>query len=98
VLLIAAWVFYPARLRLIPIAVFAAAYFALLSIQVVRFERNLMPLVPALIVLIGMGFESIRLLLFRRKPQSLLRDALLVALVAAVVAPGLARTTTEMMK
>lgn len=96
VLLIAASVFYPARLRLIPIAVFAAAYFALLSIQVVRFERNLMPLVPALIVLIGMGFESIRMLLFRRKPQSLLRDALLVALVAAVVAPGLARTTTEM--
>ena len=96
VLLIAASALHPARLRLIPIAFFSAAYFTLLSIQVVRFERELLPLVPALIVLVGIGFESIRLSLHRRKPQSLLRDALLVILAAAVVASGLGRTAAEM--
>ena len=71
VLLIIASALHPARLRLIPIAFFGAAYFTLLSIQVVRFERELLPLVPALIVLIAIGFESIRSPLSRRKPQSL---------------------------
>jgi hypothetical protein len=96
VLFIAASALHPARLRLIPIAFFGAAYFTLLSIQVVRFERELLPLVPALIVLIGIGFESIRLLLCRRKPQSLLRDALLAALFVAVIATGVARTAADM--
>ena len=96
VLLIAASPLYPARLRSVPIAFFGAAYFALISMQIVRFERELLPLVPVLIVLIGIGFESIRLLLWRRKSRPLLRDALLVALAAALVAPGLSRTAAEM--
>jgi branched-subunit amino acid ABC-type transport system permease component len=79
----------------VPIAVFVAAYFMLLSIQIVRFDRNLIPLAPALIVLIGIGFESVRLLLQRRMAQSRLRTALLISLACAVFVPGLVKTISE---
>jgi 4-amino-4-deoxy-L-arabinose transferase-like glycosyltransferase len=46
-----------ARTDMLLIAGFVAAYFALLSAQVVRFDRNLMPIIPPLIVLIAGGFE-----------------------------------------
>lgn len=44
-----------ARHQIVIIAVFVIAYFALLSSVVVRFERNLLPLIPALAVLVVLG-------------------------------------------
>ena len=94
--LIAAAALHPAKLRLISVAVFAAGYFALLALQFVRFERNLIPLLPTLIVLIAVGFDVLRLLLVRWISQSRLQNALLAALAIVVVMPGLAVTVSEM--
>jgi hypothetical protein len=44
-----------ARRQMIIVGAFVIAYFALLSSVVVRFERNLLPLVPALAVLVVVG-------------------------------------------
>jgi Dolichyl-phosphate-mannose-protein mannosyltransferase len=44
-----------ARRQAIIIGIFVIAYFAVLSAVVVRFERNLLPLVPALAVLVVLG-------------------------------------------
>lgn len=93
--LIGAAALHPARLRLIPVAVFAVGYFVLLALQFVRFERNLVPLLPALIVLIAIGFDALRLLLVRRWPNWRWQNALLVVLALAVVAPGVAVTASE---
>jgi hypothetical protein len=93
--LIVAAALHPARLRLIPVAVFAAGYFALLAVQFVRFERNLIPLVPALIVLIAVGFDVLRLGLSRRWPLEHAQNLLLAMLAIAVVAPGFLATAHE---
>jgi hypothetical protein len=95
VLLIFLSAFHPARIRIIPISIFALAYFTLLAVQVVRFDRNLMPLIPALIVQIGVGFELVRLLLERWMVQSRLRTVLMIALTCAVFSPGLAEAISE---
>jgi Dolichyl-phosphate-mannose-protein mannosyltransferase len=54
------------RRFVLPVAVFVVAYFLLISIQFVRFERNLLPIIPAIIILIGIAPESIQVILSKR--------------------------------
>jgi len=44
----------------IPVAVFVAASFVLVAAQQVRFERNLLPLIPSLVALVAVGVRQLR--------------------------------------
>ncbi len=60
------WLFLPglamSRSRwpvLAPVAIFTLAYLVLLSMQVVRFDRNLLPMLPAFFVLLASGAQQL---------------------------------------
>ena len=86
---------HPARARLLPLAVFVAAYFTFISVQVVRFDRNLMPIIPALIVLIACGFEALCLAFGKTAARSRVRAALLASLACLLLVPGAVRSLAD---
>jgi 4-amino-4-deoxy-L-arabinose transferase-like glycosyltransferase len=78
---------HPQRRGMIPVAIFVGLYFAMLSVQLVRFERNLAPIVPAIAVLIGAGTE-VALIACRRRVWFRIFPALATLAAVLVVAPG----------
>lgn len=68
-LVLAAW-WTPRRRALVPAALFVIAYFTLVSVQAVRFERNLLPLVPAVLLLVAAGVDGIVRRLARTRPSA----------------------------
>jgi uncharacterized membrane protein YoaK (UPF0700 family) len=60
-----------ARARaLIPAMVFVVAYFLLLIVQYGHFERNLLPVIPAMMFLIAVGVDSITRVLASTLPNA----------------------------
>jgi 4-amino-4-deoxy-L-arabinose transferase-like glycosyltransferase len=51
--------FSPRVRALLPTALFIVAYFSLLAVQYTRFNHNLLPLAPAMLLLIAVGIDSI---------------------------------------
>ena len=78
---------HPARRIFVPLALFTGAYFTLISVQVVRFDRNLMPIIPPLIVLAAAGFD-ILVGALRARLQPRLRSAIAVLFAVALLVPG----------
>lgn len=72
------------RRLLTPLFFFAGAYFVLLSMQNVRFERNILPLVPVLLVLAGVGAVDganfVKAILRMEKKRTVIVLSLLVSL------------------
>lgn len=93
--LAAASALHPARARILPLAVFVAAYLTLVSMQVVRFDRNLMPIIPALIVLIACGFEAVCLAFGKTAERSRIRAAVLASLAGLLLVPGAAQSLAD---
>jgi hypothetical protein len=58
------------RVLLLPTIMFVIAYFILLVVQRVQFDRNLLPLVPAMVLLVAAGVESIRQMVARALPNA----------------------------
>lgn len=71
--------------RFAPTMAFVGSYFILLSIQVVRFERNMMPIIPALLVITAVGCHGFFELITRRFDIS---HRLAAAIIIAVCALG----------
>ena len=65
--------------RLVPATMFIAVYFSLISAQQVRFERNLLPLLPPVFLLIAVGAEAIGRRLFARPDLAGMAALLLAA-------------------
>ena len=80
---------------------FVVAYYVLVSLPPVRFDRNLLPLLPYLAVLVGRAVAWLAGLVpraFRRRPPRFQKAATLAAVVAIVVvvgAPSLARSASS---
>jgi ABC-type transport system involved in multi-copper enzyme maturation permease subunit len=75
--------FSPRFRALLPTVVFIIAYFfLLLGVQSVHFDRNLLPLVPAMVLLVTAGVDSIGQMVARALPK-----AWLVASVLAGILP-----------
>ena len=72
-----------------PLAVFAAVYFTLISVQVVRFDRNLMLIIPPLISWCA-GFDVLVSAL-RARLQPPLRSAIAVLFAVALLVPARCR-------
>lgn len=85
---------YSAKPKLISLGFFIVAYFLMISVQVVRFERNLVPMIPALLTLIGAGFETFARVVHRRiNGQAAL--VLVTVLAGASVVPCVIRTVSD---
>jgi hypothetical protein len=69
-LLAIATCFSPRFRVLLPTIVFMVAYFLLLVVQRVHFDRNLLPLVPAMVLLIAAGVDSITQVVARALPNA----------------------------
>jgi hypothetical protein len=69
-LLAVATCFSPRFRVLLPTVVFIIAYFLLLAVQRVHFERNLLPLVPAMVLLVAAGVDSIVQMVARVRPNA----------------------------
>jgi hypothetical protein len=63
--------------------------------QVVRFDRNLMPIIPALIVLIACGFEAVCLASRKTTERLRVRAVLLASLACLLLIPGAARSWSD---
>jgi hypothetical protein len=79
--------FSPRFRVLLPTVVFIIAYFLLLVVQRVHFDRNLLPLVPAMVLLVAAGVDSIGQMVARALPNarpvaSVLAGILFLALFA----------------
>jgi hypothetical protein len=62
---------FSSRFRvLLPTIVFTIVYFLLLLVQRVHFDRNLLPLVPAMLLLVGAGLDSVTQILARALPNA----------------------------
>jgi hypothetical protein len=81
------------RRSVLPIAVFVVGYFILISIQVVRFERNLLPIIPAVIILIGAALVPIQSVLSEKAGQFGRFVAASIFVVSLI--PGLNKTAFE---
>jgi 4-amino-4-deoxy-L-arabinose transferase-like glycosyltransferase len=86
---------HPARTRNLPVVIFVVCYFLLISVQVVRFERNLMPIIPASIVLIGSGFDALVGIVQRRAKQVGGTSSLLALLGCVLVVPGAVQSLSD---
>ncbi len=76
---------------LAPVAAFAIIYFVLLSVQVVRFDRNLLPMLPAIFVLLAAGAQ----ILANRLRLRTLGTVLAAGLFLVVAITGPIVTTTQ---
>jgi 4-amino-4-deoxy-L-arabinose transferase-like glycosyltransferase len=81
------------RRLVLPVAVFAVAYFLLISIQFVRFERNLLPMIPAVIVLVGAALVPIHSILSAKVGKVGFPAAALIVVISLM--PSLHRTVLE---
>jgi hypothetical protein len=80
------------RRSFVAIYAFILAYFLLISVQTVRFERNLLPIVPALCALISIGMtQLVRRGVDRLEYPKMLTITLMVC-SAVLCAPALIRT------
>jgi hypothetical protein len=75
----------PRRRTLVPTALFVVAYFVLISVQAVRFDRNLLPLMPPFLVLIAAGVD----VLAREAGQVLPRARRTIGIAFGAAALGL---------
>ena len=69
-LLAVAACFSPRARALLPTGLFIVAYFILLVVQKVHFDRNLLPLVPAVLLLMAVGIDTISHMIARAFPNA----------------------------
>jgi hypothetical protein len=62
--------FSPRLRALLPTILFTIAYFLLLVVQYVRFDRNLLPFIPAMLLLIAVGVDLIAQTVARALPNA----------------------------
>ena len=79
--------FSPRVRALLPTILFVIAYFLLLVTQYVRFDRNLLPLIPAMVLLVAAGVDSIYQILARALPGAWgVKSVIFLALALALFA------------
>jgi hypothetical protein len=89
--------FSPRVRTLIPAMVFVVAYFLLLIVQYVHFERNLLPLIPAVVLLIAVGVDSITRVLASTLPNvGRVTSAIFVVLALALFTRPAMLSLTEL--
>jgi hypothetical protein len=74
--------FSPRVRALLPTVIFVIAYFLLLVMQYVRFDRNLLPLVPAIVLLVAVGTDSVAKIVARALPDARRLTSAISALLA----------------
>jgi hypothetical protein len=73
---------------LLPTVLFIVAYFLLLAIQSAHFDRNLLPLVPAMLLLVAVGVDSISQIVVRALPNARSVTSGLSAILALALFAG----------
>ena len=77
--------FSPRARALLPAALFIAAYFLLLVLQRVHFDRNILPLVPAMLLLIAAGIDPISQIVARALPNARLVTPAILGVLALLL-------------